>query len=341
MKVVGIDIGGANTDIAIIEVENGELKDMKVESRYLPMWLKKNELQKTLKELLGKEIEAIDGVGVTMTAELADAYKDKEEGVKDIIGKVEEVFNVPVAYVSLSGMLDAATALKNPLEVAAANWIATSQLAAAINKNCIMVDIGSTTTDIIPIKDGGECAKGRSDLERLSTGELVYTGVLRNNLATIVDKVPLHGKWYRVSSELFAITADIHLVLGNIDYKEYTCDTPDGANKTIRDSMRRIARLLCADLKLLNQQDIREIAAYIYHQQILKIAEAIKEVSDREKLNSIVTTGLGMNILGRKAAEILEMECRSMDEFLHPRACIVAPAMGSAIMMGDHLTREY
>jgi len=112
MKVVGIDIGGANTDMAIIEVENGELKDIRVDSRYLPMWLKKDELQKTLKELLGGEIEDIDGVGVTMTAELADAYKDKEEGVKDIIGKVEEVFNVPVAYVSLSGMLDAAAALK-------------------------------------------------------------------------------------------------------------------------------------------------------------------------------------------------------------------------------------
>ncbi|HIH61483.1 MAG TPA: H4MPT-linked C1 transfer pathway protein [Methanobacteriales archaeon] len=338
MKVVGIDIGGANTDVAIIEVENGKLKDMKVDSRYLPMWLKKNELQETLKELLGSEMENIDGVGVTMTAELADAYKDKEEGVKDIIKKVEEVFKVPVAYVSLSGIIDTAAALKNPLKVAAANWIATSQLAAAISENCIMVDVGSTTTDIIPIKDGGECAKGRSDLERLSTGELVYTGVLRNNLATIVDKVPLHGKWYRVSSELFAITADIHLVLGNIDYKEYTCDTPDGANKTIRDSMRRIARLLCADLKLLNQQDIREIAAYIYHQQILKISEAIKEVSDRENLDKIVTTGLGMNILGRKAAEALHMECRSMDEFLDPRACIVAPAIGAAVMMGDHLT---
>jgi len=338
MKVAGIDIGGANTDMAIIEIEDGELKNIKVDFRYLPMWIRKNELKETLKELLGDEIDEVDGVGVTMTAELVDAYKDKEEGVRDVIGRVEEIFEVPVAYVSLSGMMDSEEALAKPMEVAAANWVATSQLAAAISSDCIMVDVGSTTTDIIPIKDGAECAKGRSDLERLSTGELVYTGVLRSNLATIVDRVPLNGKWYRVSSELFAISADIHLVLGNIDYKDYTCNTPDGAGKTMRDSMRRIARLLCADLKLLSQRDITEIAAYIHHQQTLKIAEAIKEVSERENLDEIVTTGLGMHVLAKKAAEHLGMKYKSMDTFLTPTECIVAPAIGTAIMMGDHLT---
>ncbi len=340
MKVAGFDIGGANTDVAIIELgDDGEINSIKVDSRYFPMWLKRDELSNTLQDLIGEDIKEIDGIGVSMTAELVDAYKSKKEGVQDVIKKVEEAFDIPTAYVSLSGMKDLEESLKNPLDVAAANWIATSYIAAALNSNCIMVDVGSTTTDIIPIKDGFECSKGRNDLERLSTGELVYTGMLRNNVATIVDKVPLAGKWFRVSSELFAITADVHLILGNIDYTDYTCDTPDGRDKTIRDCMRRIARFLCADLELLNYRDILEVAEYIYHQQILKIAEGIKEVSEREKLDEVVTTGLGMNILGKKAAKFLKLEYRGMDEVLSPEECRVAPAIGTAMMMGEYLIK--
>ena len=89
-------------------------------------------------------------------------------------------------------------------------------LAAKIDPNCILIDTGSTTTDIIPIKNGQEHATGRSDLERLKTGELVYSGTLRTNVAALVEKVPLDGTMIRVASELFAITADVQMVLGNI-----------------------------------------------------------------------------------------------------------------------------
>ena len=106
---------------------------------------------------------------------------------------------------------------KAPLKAAAANWVATAPIAAQLSSDCIMIDTGSTTTDIIPIKNGKECSKGRSDLERLKTGELVYTGTLRTNVAALVDKVPLGGEWVRVASELFALTADIHMDPWNFD----------------------------------------------------------------------------------------------------------------------------
>ena len=38
MKVAGFDIGGANTDLAIVEYENGEIKDIQTVFEYLPMW---------------------------------------------------------------------------------------------------------------------------------------------------------------------------------------------------------------------------------------------------------------------------------------------------------------
>jgi probable H4MPT-linked C1 transfer pathway protein len=341
MKIAGFDIGGANTDLSIIDFDQGgDIENIKTDFRYLPMWMKNEELGDYLLDLIGDEINQLDAVGVSMTAELVDAYETKKEGVLDIVKKVEDTFNVPVAYVGLSGMMNASQVTSEPLQVAAANWIATSQIASIMSQNCILVDVGSTTTDIIPIKNGLECAKGRSDLERLGTGELVYTGTLRTNVAALVDKVPFDEGWFRVSSELFAISADVHHVLGNITTEEYSCDTPDGAGKEKEDSLRRISRVLCGDLDVLSTSDIELICDYIYTKQALKISEAISEVAERESLEEVITTGLGRNILAARAAEMAELDFTGMDEFLTAEECVVAPAVGTAIMMEDYLSGD-
>lgn len=341
MKIAGFDIGGANTDLAILDFDKGgDIENIKTDFRYLPMWMKNEELGNYLIDLIGDEIDQLDAVGVSMTAELVDAYKTKKEGVLDIVKKVEDSFDIPVAYVGLSGMMDASKVNSDPLHVAAANWVATSQIASIMSRDCIMVDVGSTTTDIIPIKNGSECAMGRSDLERLGTGELVYTGTLRTNVAALVDKVPFDDGWFRVSSELFAISADVHHVLGNITNEEYSCDTPDGAGKDKKDSLRRISRVLCGDLEVLSNSDIESICDYIYNQQVMKISEAILEVAERNSLDEVITTGLGMNILAAKAADMAELDFTGMDEFLTPEECVVAPAVGTALMMDDYLRKD-
>ena len=341
MKIAGFDIGGANTDLAIIQYyNNGEIKVIRTDFEYFPMWLRKDELIKALLDLVNNEINDIDAVGICMTAELVDAYKTKDEGVIDIATKSKKAFTVPIGFVSLNGVLDFDHVIKNPEVVAAANWIATSKIAAKIKSDCIMIDTGSTTTDIIPIKDGHECAEGHSDLERLKIGELVYSGILRTNVATIVDKVPLNGEFIRLSSELFAITADIHMILGNIKEEDYSCDTPDGAGKSRLECMRRISRIVCGDLNLLSESEIEKIADYIYKKQAEKVAEALIEVSNRENLDFVVVTGLGMDIIGSKASKLAGLNWKGMDEVIRKEECIVAPAIGTALMMGDFLRKK-
>lgn len=342
MKIAGFDIGGANTDLAIIDFDdNGNINSIKADFKYLPMWIKNNELGDALKSLLKHHINEIDAVGITMTAELADAYETKKNGVLDIAGKVMEIFKVPVGFISINGVIDYSCLLNYPENVAAANWIATSRIASKISEECILIDVGSTTTDIIPIKEGMECAKGRSDLERLATGELVYTGTLRTNLATIVHKVPLDDQWYRVSSELFSISADIHRVLDNIKMEDYTCDTPDRAGISIEDCMRRLSRLICGDLDVLTPSDIKHISRYIYQEQVKQIAEALGEVSKRENISKVVATGLGMEILAKKSVEYLKMDYVGMDSILTKEECVVAPAIGTALLMEDYLNSDF
>lgn len=338
MKIAGFDIGGANTDLAVVEFDDqGNITEIKTDFEYFPMWLKKDELGEALLRLLGDDLKDIDAVGVCMTAELVDAYNTKRDGVIDIAKKSKDSFSIPVGFIGLNGVLSFEELVERPDEVAAANWIATSKIASEIEENCIMIDTGSTTTDIIPIRNGSECAKGRSDLERLKTGELVYSATLRTNLAAIIDKVPLDDEPVRVSSELFATTADIHAVLGNITEEDYSCSTPDGAGKSKKECMRRISRVICGDMDMLSESDVESIAKYIYDKQVEKVAEALLEVSKRENLTKVVATGLGMDIIGLKSAEVAGLESVGMDKILTKEECVVAPAVGTALMMMDFI----
>ena len=339
MKIAGFDIGGANTDLAIIEFENGEIKNIDVDFAYLPMWSNNDDLSQVLIELIENicPLSEIDAVGISMTAELVDAYDTKKDGVLDVVKKCEETFTCPIAYVGIDGMLSLEEIQETPLKAAAANWVATAQIATLISDNCIFIDTGSTTTDIIPIKDGKECAIGKSDFDRSATGELVYTGTLRTNLASFLDKVELNGKNYRVASELFAQTADVYMVLDLITEEDYVCDTFDGESKSKIDCAKRIARVVCADLEMLSKEDILNMAEYIHERQIAQIADGLKQVHETQGLDLIITTGLGKDILDKPAAELLGLEVKSMGDILTDEQCVVAPAVGTAVMMNKYL----
>ena len=93
VNVLGFDIGGANTKAAFVNVKNGKLVKSEVAVEYFPVWKHPEKLANVLlaiKEHLGTG--KLDGVGVTMTAELSDAYQTKREGVNQILGCVKKAF---------------------------------------------------------------------------------------------------------------------------------------------------------------------------------------------------------------------------------------------------------
>ena len=148
----------------------------------------------------------------------------------------------------------------------------------------MVVDVGSTSASIIPVVAGQVAAKGKTDLEKLICGELVYTGSLRTNVAAIVHSVPAKGAVAGVSSELFALSGDVHLVLGNITEKQYTCETADGRGKSMPEALARLARIVCADTEMLTKQEILSLAQYIYDEQIIQVAEALAKSTRTQKI---------------------------------------------------------
>jgi hypothetical protein len=350
VDVIGYDVGGANTKAAYVWVRDGKCFNARVAVEYFPVWKHPEELVDVLLKLKHQLCECpLDGIGVTMTAELSDAFQTKREGVNHILGCFRQAFaHVPINVLTTEAKLEPIeVALREPLGVAAANWAATGWLVAQQLKNCVVVDVGSTSTSIIPIVENQVVARGKTDLDKLLCGELVYTGSLRTNVAAIVQSIPIRGGVAGVSSELFALSADVHLILGNIAVEDYTSETADGRGKTVPEAFARLARVVCADTEMLTQQEIINLAKFICNRQIQQITEGLSKVySYTKSLVSkiqvpVVVTGLGKSFLAAKAAKELGVDVIiDLGTLLPIEVVLATPAFGVAQMTADYLEGE-
>jgi (4-(4-[2-(gamma-L-glutamylamino)ethyl]phenoxymethyl)furan-2-yl)methanamine synthase len=345
---LGFDIGGANTKAASVKTKNGEVIDIKTGLTYFPFWKRdKTQLDKMLLNLKNSLCESTipDAISITMTAELSDVFSTKRDGVNYILESVYEISGkIPILVLNVDGNLcSMKSALADPLKVAAANWAATGWMVSQIITDCVVVDVGSTSTSIIPIVESKVVAEGKTDLEKLINGELVYTGSLRTNVAATVELIPVKGELSRVSSELFAQSADVHLLLGNIKSEDYVADTPDGKGKSRQEALTRLAKVVCADTEILNEQQIIQMAEFVFQRQVDQIANAVTQVYSRLKPDSkecipMVVTGLGRSFLARKAAEKANViSIKNLEEILPASTALATPAVGVALMAATQL----
>jgi (4-(4-[2-(gamma-L-glutamylamino)ethyl]phenoxymethyl)furan-2-yl)methanamine synthase len=332
--VLGWDVGGAYVKAAVVEA-GPTGRAVRVASRPFEIWRNKHALPEVLRALAA-ELPASRSVAVTMTAELSDVFRTKREGVGFVLDAVEAVSRAPVHVFTTGGeFVDGATARAHPLDAAASNWVATAMLVARFVPDALLVDIGSTTTDVIPVTDGRVAARGRTDPERLLAGELVYTGALRTNVAAIVRRVPLRGGECPVASELFAVSGDVHVLLGSLTADDYTCPTPDGRPPTPDFAAERLARVVCADRDMLAAEELRAIAAAVAEAQVEEIAAALRRVACAlARPAPVIATGLG-GFLARRAAERLGMPVQDLADVLAIDVGTVAPAVAVAWLLLD------
>ena len=301
--VIGLDVGGANTKA--VWRDGGERR---IVSRRFEVWRDRRALEAVLREVVANVApEPVEAVALTTTAELTDAFRTKREGVGLVLDAAEAALGGRrlFAFTTAGELVSFAEARANPLAIAAANWVASALAVAALCADALMVDVGSTTADVIPIAAGRVAAAGRTDLDRLLAGELVYTGALRTNLATIAPRVPVRDSWCPVASEQFAISADVQLILGHLAPAAYTCATPDGRPASVECARERVARLVCADAEQLAAEEIDAIAAFLHAEQVRQIEAAARQVSGRlKRAPPMVPLGAGA-FLAREAAERL------------------------------------
>jgi probable H4MPT-linked C1 transfer pathway protein len=332
LNVIGWDIGGVNTKVSRVSAD----AVVAVRSRPYEIQRDLTALPNLLTALAG-EVGATpdDAHAVTMTAELSQAFRTKREGVSFVLDGLAAAFPAAriAVYATDGRWMTVDAARGEPLAVAAANWVAAAHIVAAHVQDAILVDIGSTTTDIIPVVDGQVVASGRTDPARLLSGELLYLGALRTPIEAIVHAVPLGSGWAGVSAEGFALAGDVYIWTERLKTDQYTVTAPDGRPAPRRFAGERLARVVCADREMLEPAAVDAIAAYVTDAQIARTADAIRRVKERHPaLDTGVVAGLGF-FIAEAACQRAGLRVVPLSEILGTAGAECAPAAAVALLL--------
>jgi (4-(4-[2-(gamma-L-glutamylamino)ethyl]phenoxymethyl)furan-2-yl)methanamine synthase len=252
---IALDIGGAN-----IKVAHGA-----GQARAVPfeVWKRPDELSRAIAGAVAS-LPAYTRIALTMTAELCDCYPTKAVGVSAVLDAVAAA--IPHGSIVVWGVdgdfHSIAQIRRKPQLAAASNWLALASVAARLVPagRGILIDIGTTTTDLIPLDAGQVAARGRSDTERLQTGELVYAGVRRTPVCALATELPVRGIPTGLAAEIFASTLDVYLILGDVEPNPVDLSTADGRPATREAARDRLARMVGTDRDGLSLDDTLDFA---------------------------------------------------------------------------------
>jgi probable H4MPT-linked C1 transfer pathway protein len=318
---LGLDVGGANLKAA----DAGG----RAETVPFPLWKHPDWLADALADVL-KRFPPAAALALTMTGELCDCFPGKRQGVAHILDAAERIATERPLHVwtNMGRFVDSTEARQNPLPVAAANWLAAAALAGrwAPSGSALLIDVGSTTTDVIPLLHGRPVPLGRTDPERLHSGELVYTGVRRTPLCALLPGA---------AAEWFATTLDANLVLGHLPEDPDDRDTADGQPATVAAAEARLARMLCADLETSTAPQRRAVAERAVRRQVELLRRAIARVARRlpERPRTIVLSGSGEFLARQALARDEEVRVASMAQELGPAVSAAACAYAVAVLL--------
>ena len=305
------------------------------------MWREWRSLAISIAKLL-ENCPPFVGVAVTMTGELADCFATRSEGVAVILEQLTSILPAQMVRIySVDGSWKIVSqAARDPWSIAASNWHGLARFATRFTgcKSCLLVDTGSTTTDLIPIRNGKIQLAARTDSQRLQAGALVYTGIERSNVAAIVSEVTLFGSSCPIMNEQFATMRDVYQWIGEIEDAPNDCETADGKPATRNAARYRLARVVGEDGSTLADADIDQIANQIAVAQTMLVAKAIAKVSGGVKFDCVAMSGHGDFLIeGALAASGWEGERVKLRDTLGCELSRCAPAYAIATLASEEL----
>ena len=329
--VLGLDIGGANLKAAT--------PDGRAVSVPFALWKHPEKLPEALAGLVA-QFDGITEFAVTMTGELCDCFETKREGVAAIVTAAWNVSRSwPVRFWGTDGRFrDGNEAKAEWATVAAANWHALATFVGGFNPRgtTLLIDVGSTTADLIPILDGRPWASGCDDTTRLAAGELVYTGVKRTPLCALLPP----GE---TCAEFFATTRDAHLLLGHMPDDPIDLDTADGRPAVRKFAHARVSRMIGGDGSTVPEAETRRLAHTAYVNQLNLLRTRVEQLTkrvvglQRESLGvrrCAVLSGSG-EFLARTAIDSFRAnynDITSLTDRLGPAVAECAPAFAVAVL---------
>lgn len=330
MNWIGLDIGGANIKVASTDGE--------VSSLPFRFWVEHELLKVVLEEILSSYSHP--QVAATMTAELADCFESRAAGVRFIVDALADVcVELGIAAPVFAGtdlvFRNAEAAKQHWLKTAASNWGLMASFASRClpNHTGVVIDMGSTTTDIIPVRNGEVKAKGKTDSERLRFGELVYVGADRTSVSSLVDSLMYGDVEIPVANELFATVGDAMLLCGLRDEEPDRVDTADGRPRTRKHAAQRLCRMVCEDLDTIGMEAAKSFAVQVLQTVESRVREPLLRLEDKTKFKDVIVTGSGVAFLESiLKSSFSHLSVARLGSHLDERVDSVAPAWAVAVL---------
>ena len=304
--VVGWDIGGAHLKACVLQ--RGEVID--VAQWACPLWQGMAHLEAALAAAQERwpGLHAMQHA-VTMTGEMCDLFEHREDGVQRIAQALQQALSASTDATSRgavhflagdAGWCGGADVAANWEAIASANWLATARHAALRfgegTGAGVLVDIGSTTTDLIPFKAGRVLTRSRSDAQRLAVGELVYQGVVRTPLCALAQRIDWCGTPHNVMNEFFASTADVYRLTAELNPAHDLQRSADNAAKDLPATRQRLARMVGLDARDGSPEAWTAFARSWREAQVNELGGQLRRVLDAHRLGDgavIVSAGCG------------------------------------------------
>jgi probable H4MPT-linked C1 transfer pathway protein len=329
--VLGFDIGGANLKAAHT---NGWARSTPFE-----LWKYPERLSGALRDLLNSAPPR-GRLAVTMTGEMCDCFEHRRQGVRAILGALRVVAenSFTLIWQTDGRFVSVAEAAESPLGTASANWLALATFAGRFAPlgPALLIDIGSTTTDIVPLLDSKPVPSGRTDAERLKSRQLVYTGIRRTPVCALSGR--------GIAAELFATTLDAYLILGEIEEDDSDQFTADGRAATKQAAHARLARMLGADADTCKLEDTLALAREVKGRQLSIVRDAAQIVASTLPFapRTIVLAGSGEFLAEQivRADSPTELERISLAKQLGPALSQSACAYAVAVLASEQNPNE-
>jgi probable H4MPT-linked C1 transfer pathway protein len=304
-RIIGWDVGGAHLKAACVEA--GRV----VDAAQWPceLWRGLPRLAQAFADASARWPCVLDARHVvTMTGEMADLFEDREAGVAAIVAHANAHLGDRVTfYAGARSFLDADTARRQWRHVASANWRATATVVAKTHADAIVVDVGSTTADLVPIVRGRIASRGPDDAARLAADELVYVGVVRTPLCALAARIAFAGREYNVMNELFATTADVFRLTGELRPEHDQAAAADNGGKDAASTIRRLSRMIGHDARDASEQAWRSFAREWRGALVRRVRESMDRMTVAVDLSPdavVVGAGCGSFIAEELAATV-------------------------------------
>lgn len=318
IDTVGWDIGGAHLKAVALHAD-GQI--IQVTQLPCPLWQGLNRLREALLDMSRTiPLAQVRRHAVTMTGELADCFPDRRTGVRELIRAACDWIGPEALFFSgQAGLMGAHRIQTTDLDwIGSANWLASAQWAARRCPHALLIDIGSTTTDLTLLMNGEVRARGYTDHERLRYDELVYHGVVRTPVMTIAECAPFEGEWVTLMNEQFATAADVYRLTGELPDHADQHPAADGGGTGASCSIQRLARMIGRDSDSAARQRWVGLAHYFRERQLQRLSSAVsRQISRADDGRSMDLVGAGVGrYLIRDIARRLQLRYRDAAHWL-------------------------